>query len=153
MSIGNITTAPPAALPDGPGREPARSHRGHLWVCYVIAVLIPVIGLVLAIQLAVMERYRDVRRHAIGVAATSIGVIVVWTVVAISLAGAHSDTNVASDLQTVLARQGHVLTSKPICAHQSGNSYTCRVRAVGASSAQLLQVTDDGHAVSWVPID
>jgi hypothetical protein len=145
MSIGNIATSPPDRTPG----NTTRTRRTPLWVMYLLAVIIPIIGLIFAIQLAVMERYRDVRRHAIGVAATSIGVLIIWLVATGAFSSSHSDNNVASALQHLLTTHGVVVTGKPICVHQSGNTYTCRVKTHGTTT--LGQVTDDGKAIAWQP--
>lgn len=120
----------------------ARSDKGFLWFAYIGAALIPVIGLVVAVYLAVSERRARIRRHAIGVAAVAVAVIGVWFVVLSS--SSHVDRNAAADLRSLLSSKG-IPYSNVACAHESGNQYSC---IVATSTGQVaVQVTDDGHEI------
>ena len=127
----------------------AAANRQFLWANYIIGALVPIWGWIAAIYIAVSEKRRSIRRHAIGSAAIALTAAGIYTLVIISVHNSQRDSSVASDLQSLLSSHG-VSASDISCAHQSGNLYQCSATVNGQQ--QFATVTDDGSTIYEVGI-
>jgi hypothetical protein len=75
-----------------------RSNRGYLWFAYIGAIIIPIVGAIVAIYTGVSERRAAIRRHAFGIAAAAILSGVVWAVAITTINKSTADNRVAGDL-------------------------------------------------------
>ena len=137
------------APPVTPTTSDTGDNRGFLIGAYISAVLIPVVGIVVALYTAVSERRTAIRRHAIGIAGISIVSGVLYFVIISAIHSANQDSHVAADLRSLL--NDHQIQYQSVgCAHQSGNQYVCTVTRNGQQIP--VQVTDDGKSIYEVGI-
>jgi hypothetical protein len=124
----------------------AQDEKSFLISAYIAAVLIPIIGLVIALYTAVSERKAGIRRHALGIAGASILTAVIWVLVVTAINSSNQDRNVAGDLRSLLDSNAISYSSVGSCAHQTGNQYVCMV-TTSAGQQIPVQVTDDGKEI------
>lgn len=122
-----------------------RDNKGFLVGAYISAILLPVVGIVVALYTAVSERRSAVRRHAIAIGGIAILSAALYVVVITSIDHNSQDRNVAADLQNLLDSNLIQYSSIGGCAHQSGNQYVCTVTQNGQQIP--VQVTDDGKTI------
>jgi hypothetical protein len=132
-------------MPDNVEPSEARSNRGFLITAYVLAVLLPIVGILLALYTAVAQRRVAIRRHAIGIAGVAIVSGVVFAVVISAVNKTNQNANVASDLRSLLDRNSVPYSKVNVCVHQAGTQYVCMVTRKGQQIP--VQVTDDGQNI------
>ena len=123
----------------------ARSNRSFLISAYILAVVIPVVGILMALYTAVSERRAAIRRHAIAIAGVSILAAGAYVLAITSINSANQDSGVAADLRSLLNSNSIQYDSVDRCAHESGNQYVCMVTRNGQQIT--VQVTDDGKTI------
>lgn len=126
-----------------------KSTTGRLVMAYIVSILIPVAGVVIAAYVAVAERCAPVRRHALGIGVAALLASGAYLFIFLSGNAARTDNAVQSDLSSLLLTNGAVIATDVRCSHQSGNQYICFYNANGIQHSAL--VTDDGHSISEVP--
>lgn len=129
---------------DGSLAEPW-SDRGVLVCGYLVGALVPVVGWVTAVYIAVSERRGKIRRHAIGIAALALATAGIYLAILLSASGPRPDSAVASDLGSLMSSHGLPYVSIS-CAHQSGDQYSCIVTGATGQGTDVV-VTDDGHNI------
>lgn len=150
------TDAPPSDPPPQPPAQPqAARGRSSLIALYVVGGLVPLIGWGTAIYIGVAERCREIRRHAAGIGLVSLLTFGVYLSLffSLGLSGVPSDRAVQLALANLLTNEGSqiVFPNEVLCAHTSGDQYTCLVHPDNPSATLTLSVTDDGHTISEVP--
>ena len=123
----------------------ARSNRRFLIWAYVLAVLIPVVGVAIALYTAVSERRAAIRRHAIAIAGVALLAFGGYFLAISAITSSTQDRNVASDLRSLFDSHGIQYDDVGPCAHQTGNQYICTVTRNGQPTT--VAVTDDGTTI------
>lgn len=135
------TEQQPTSPPEG------KSQRGDVIAGYVLAVVIPVFGVILGITITVREKYRDhtdAYRHGPWIILISVLAAIMWTVVIFTQSETGGGVNVQGDLQYVLNQNNVGYQSVDGCAHATGSQYLCTV-TMNDGSRVTVTVTDDGH--------
>ena len=130
-------------LPRNVGR--ARDDHRFLVVAYVVAVIFPVIGILIALYTAVAERTAAIRRHAIAIAGVALIAGGGYFVAISAITSSQQEHNVVGDLRLLLDSNSIPYDDIGGCVQQSGNQYICAVTQNGQRIS--AQVTDDGKDI------
>ena len=79
--MSSLPKAPPVTPADYDPHRPDADQSSFLWCMYLLAVLIPVAGILAATYVAVVESRAPIRRHGIGLAVISVLFAVIWFMV------------------------------------------------------------------------
>jgi hypothetical protein len=119
--------------------------RNFLLGAYIGAILVPVLGIIMALYTAVSERRKAISRHAVGIAGAALLAAGGYYLIIHAITTSGQDRNVASDLRSLLNSNFIQYDSVGPCAHQSGNQYVCTVTRNGSDTT--VYVTDDGKTI------
>jgi hypothetical protein len=123
----------------------ARDDHRFLVVAYIVAVIFPVIGILIALYTAVAERTAAIRRHAIAIAGVALIAGGGYFVAISAITSSQQDRNVVGDLRLLLDSNSIPYDDIGGCVQQSGNQYICAVTQNGQPIS--AQVTDDGKDI------